>query len=156
MNTFIDATVFLAMHSADESIRIAAKNFFVEHFDKPLSMTLEDVGKCDDVIWQYGREEQDLYYPFMDRLHTVMNIQRVPYTLEAIEWMRADDQLSVQQRLLLSMAAQKKANVVTADSHFAQYGGRSVELLAAATTEKQFSKELERCYQESLALQLKT
>lgn len=79
MKELIDATTFLGMHSKDERVRIACKNYFVSRLNAKVGMSLEQVGKCDNVIWQYSREQQDAYYPFMDNLHTVMDIERIPY-----------------------------------------------------------------------------
>ena len=73
---FIDASLFMGMHSQDEATRIACKNFFVERLHSSVMMSLEHVGRCDDMVWQYGREVQDAYYPFMDNLHTDMRIVR--------------------------------------------------------------------------------
>src|SRR5262249_30575214 len=42
-------------------------------------MSFEQIGICDAVIWREPREVQDLYYPFMDRLHTDMQIVREGY-----------------------------------------------------------------------------
>ncbi|SAI73097.1 Uncharacterised protein [Bordetella ansorpii] len=47
-------------------------------------MTYEQIGICDAVIWGQDRHTQDLYYPFMDRLHTDMAIQRGGYTYSEI------------------------------------------------------------------------
>lgn len=42
-------------------------------------MNHEQIGICDAVIWKASREIQDMYYPFMDRLHTDMAIDRAGY-----------------------------------------------------------------------------
>lgn len=77
---FIDATVFLGMHSSDETTRRACKGFFVQRLNDRVCMSLEHVGMCDDVIWAQPRTVQDAYYPFMDVLHTDMKIDRRGYT----------------------------------------------------------------------------
>ena len=62
MKEYIDASVFLGMHSPNEAIRIACKNFFVRRLNRSIVMSLEQVGKCDDVIWSsYTDEEQATY-----------------------------------------------------------------------------------------------
>jgi len=84
MKEYIDASVFLGMHSKDERTRVACKNYFVQRPNEEIGMSLEQVGKCDDVIWQFPRERQDAYYPFMDNLHTIMRIDRISYDREDI------------------------------------------------------------------------
>ena len=79
MKEFIDASVFLGMHHKDERIRVACKNYFVSRLNSNVGISLEQVGKCDDVIWQFPRKQQDMYYPFMDNLHTIMAIERTSY-----------------------------------------------------------------------------
>lgn len=76
---FIDATTFLGMNAEHETLRCISVNFFSSRYKTQVFMGLEQVGLCDDVIWQYSRREQDLYYPFMDCLHTQMDIQRIAY-----------------------------------------------------------------------------
>jgi hypothetical protein len=67
---FVDASVFLGMHHRDESVRNHSLWFFRHQYAAAVKMNYEQVGICDAVIWQESREVQDLYYPFMDRLHT--------------------------------------------------------------------------------------
>ena len=95
MKEFIDSTIFMGMHSVDEKIRIACKNFFIDHLKKTIFMSLESVGKCDDIVWHFDRETQDIYYPFMDRLHTVMDIQRIPYDKSDLDNRKSGDDLSL-------------------------------------------------------------
>lgn len=154
MNTYIDSSVFLGMHSADDSIRTAAKNFLIDRFGSTLFMTLEDVGECDDVIWQYGREEQDRYYPFMDRLHTLMDIERVSYTVQAIERVQLYKNISTQQNLLLSMVSSSSAQLYTIDTKLLALDIDSVFSVPSATHEKQFPPELEKYYTESLVIRI--
>jgi len=100
---FIDASLFLGMHSADNALRYACRAFFIEHFDGELFMSLEQVGLCDDVIWRHPRAAQDAYYPFMDLLQSQMRIRRVPYAEDDIRESRAPrfDGAPVLDRLLL-------------------------------------------------------
>ena len=85
MKEFIDATIFLGMHSMDEKIRIACKNFFAGRIKNIIWMPLEEVGRCDDVIWRFPRKAQDAYYPFMDNLHSIMKIKRIEYDEEDVK-----------------------------------------------------------------------
>src|SRR3989344_6700820 len=122
MKEFVDASVFLGMHSKDERIRVACKNFFVGRLNDQIGMSLEQVGKCDDVIWQYSREQQDTYYPFMDHLHTVMNIQRVSYTEKDIQEAVANPQLqdlAISDRLTIGMALARKAKLYSVNPRLA-------------------------------------
>jgi hypothetical protein len=52
---FFDASVFLGMHSADDGVRKACKRFFALRFRGVALTSLDQVGKCDDVIWRYPR-----------------------------------------------------------------------------------------------------
>lgn len=72
----VDATVFLGMHHRDDELRRRSLGLFCSFFTRKVRMNYEQVGICDAVIWQQSREVQDLYYPFMDRLHTDMKILR--------------------------------------------------------------------------------
>lgn len=84
---FIDATVFLGMHHRDEITRNSCLSFFQSHFTSDrVRMNYEQIGICDAVIWQQSRQSQDIYYPFMDLLHSEMKIHRVGYTFDEIKW----------------------------------------------------------------------
>ena len=76
---FVDATVFLGMHHQDRLIRRRSLGFFRSCFARKVRMNFEQIGICDAVIWRQRREVQDLYYPFMDRLHSDMQIVREGY-----------------------------------------------------------------------------
>ena len=75
----VDASVFLGMHHRDEQIRQRSLRFFRDHFQDRVWMSFEQIGLCDSIIWRQSREVQDLYYPFMDRLHSDMRIERGGY-----------------------------------------------------------------------------
>lgn len=81
----VDATVFLGMHHRDDELRRRSLGLFCSFFTRKVRMNYEQVGICDAVIWQQSREVQDLYYPFMDRLHTDMKILREGYDRAALE-----------------------------------------------------------------------
>lgn len=151
MKTYIDATVFMGLHSSDSDIRRACKQFFIDHFDQTIYMNLEQIGLCDDVVWDFDRETQDKYYPFMDRLHTMMHIERIPYAEEDIA--RAKDmkenELSLMQRLLVAQAVDGMlyscgrmhvGNPITDGVHISEEGA--------------FPAGLESYYQTSLQLQV--
>lgn len=156
MKTFIDSTVFLGMHASAESVRVAAKNFFVERFSDTLYMTLEDVGMCDDVVWGFGHEDQDKYYPFMDRLHSVMRINRVPYSAEAIAALEQARGLTTKENLLLSMVNTSGGELYTLNNRLLVLGHSYIHAVGGEREELSFSEELEARYRASLQLSLDT
>ncbi|MCX2185253.1 hypothetical protein KV205_32790 [Streptomyces sp. SKN60] len=159
---FIDADLFLGMNSADDDVRIACKAFFVERLGGRVTMSLEQVGRCDDVIWGYSRELQDLYYPFMDHLHTVMDISREGYEPADAQLALAEDsglpaRLPFTDRLLLAQVIHRKGLLHTAGPRLGAFGGLPVRTVAArpaGAPEPSFPEPLERLYRTSLALRL--
>ncbi|ALO12257.1 hypothetical protein AQF52_6664 [Streptomyces venezuelae] len=158
---FIDAALFLGMHSADDTVRVAAKAFFVRHLDGRVVMSLEQVGRCDDVIWGYSRELQDLYYPFMDHLHTVMDISREGYDRADVHLALSDTdtprQLPFIDRMLLGQVINRKGLLHTVGPRSAAFDGlpvRTVTDWPVGQPEPTFPEPLERLYRESLALRL--
>jgi|SRR3989338_313944 len=154
MREYIDASIFLGMHSKDEKIRVACKNFFVKRLNDQIGMSLEQVGKCDDVVWQYSREQQDTYYPFMDNLHTTLDIQRVPYTEKDIQEAITNPQLQdldISDRLTVGMALARKAQLYSVNPHLV---GKDFVSVPQAEEELIFPEELERLYQQSLKVQI--
>lgn len=106
---FIDASVFLGMHHKDETIRRRSLAFFHGHYRARARMNFEQVGICDAIIWHQPRAVQDLYYPFMDLLHSDMQILREGYTFadlqralddRALRHLRPEQALLVAQVLL--------------------------------------------------------
>ncbi|GAA2966189.1 DUF6190 family protein [Actinokineospora diospyrosa] len=152
---FVDATLFMGMHSADERIRRACKGFFVDRLATGVVMSLEQVGRCDDIVWSYPREVQDAYYPFMDNLHTDMAVARVGYTAEDLA--RALEAITLAHlplavRLTLGQAIGRGGTLFTVDTRYpvsaAVRGPEPVEV------EPRFPDGLERLYRESLALRV--
>ena len=116
MKEFIDASVFLGMHSKDEEVKVSCKNYFVQRLNEEIGMSLEQVGKCDDVIWQLPREQQDAYYPFMDNLHTVMRIDRISYDHEDISAATFNQHLhglDISDRLTMGMVVARRGILYT-------------------------------------------
>ncbi|MFA7286798.1 MAG: DUF6190 family protein [Patescibacteria group bacterium] len=157
-NIYVDSGVFLAMHSIDEKIRVTCKNFFVANFSKQLFMLLEDVGQCDAVIWKEERELQDAYYPFMDNLHTLMKIERVPYNkgaLENIDELRIiDSSFSISDLLTLSHVKASGAVLYTLGVSRLKIDSICKALPEQEASELSFEQQLERLYQESLKLRV--
>ncbi|MBM3911059.1 MAG: hypothetical protein FJ356_05365 [Thaumarchaeota archaeon] len=150
MKEFIDATIFMGMHSSDEKVRIACKNFFIERMKKTVFMSLENVGKCDDVVWQFDRETQDVYYPFMDRLHTVMDIQRIPYDEKTLQTRKTVSELNPFQQLTLTQSQNGK--LFTFDKALLNLKISNAVSPETPDEEKEFPDDLEKFYQESLKL----
>lgn len=155
---FADAALFLGMNSADEKLRRACKAFFAGRLQGRVVMSLEQVGRCDDVVWGHARELQDAYYPFMDHLHTVMHIERVGYEDADVD--RAADsgvprQLPARERLLLGMVLNRGGVLHTASPRLLHHEGlptRAPEPVAGP--EPSFPEPLEGLYRQSLALRL--
>ncbi|MBM7168632.1 hypothetical protein JQK87_09450 [Streptomyces sp. G44] len=116
-DVYVDASLFMGMHSADPAVRDACAAFFAAHLHRPVVMTYEEVGRCDDLVWSHSRHEQDVYYPFMDVLHSLMPIRRRAYT--AADWAalarlpsQADD-LAPRERMLLASVLAAEGELVT-------------------------------------------
>lgn len=180
MKEFIDASVFLGMHNKEERVRIACKNYFVSRLNDKVGMSLEHVGKCDDVIWQYSRDEQDAYYPFMDNLHTVMDIERIPYNEKDIQEAQFNKRLhglDLSDRLTAGMALARGAVLYSVNPQLVNFRPQQPVLrfnLESQRTsippawfeisdfirspeigkEQTFPDELERLYQQSLAVRI--
>ncbi|MCG6969500.1 MAG: DUF6190 family protein [Gammaproteobacteria bacterium] len=155
---FIDASAFLGMHSGDEELRRASVNLFVKNFNSKVYMSLEQVGYCDDIIWRFPRKSQDQYYPFMDRLHTEMDIHRIPYTYEDIFLSFHNQELSSLATPLALVAAQVLNNDAVLYSH-------NKELLAlsalngrigrfSGANELGFNKSLDSHYKKSQVIKV--
>jgi hypothetical protein len=158
---YIDAALFLGMHSVDDRLRIDCKAFVADRVRRRLTISLEQVGRCDDVVWRYGREVQDAYYPFMDILHTVMDIERPAYEEEDVRRgldLPADAPLPVHERLLLGMVLNRHGSLTTASPRLLADGVDPVLPVrappAVAGDEPSFPDELERLYRNSLALRV--
>ncbi|MFE9423863.1 DUF6190 family protein [Kitasatospora sp. NPDC006697] len=151
---FVDAALFLGMNSADERIRIACKSYFAARLTGRVTMSLEQVGRCDDLVWRFPREVQDAYYPFMDVLHTDMEIDRVPYDAEDLRLgLAGPSALPMHERLLLAMVRNRRGRLRTVSPRL--LGGTEEQVAAPpAGPELAFPEPLESLYQQSLALRL--
>jgi len=131
---FIDASLFMGMHSIDEKMRNQSLSVMSEQFSKCIHMNLEQVGMCDEYVWRYSREIQDDYYPFMDILHSEMDINRIGYCSADIARLNKDRRLSetslsVQSALLIAQTINNNAILYTHDKnilslvYFSEYLG---------------------------------
>lgn len=150
----VDATVFLGMHSTDERIRRSCKTFFAQRVHDEVWMSLEQVGWCDDVVWQYPRTAQDAYYPFMDTLHTDMAICRFGYDERGVDAALATPGLAdlpMRERLLIGMVLRHDAVLYTANPRLCSR--RELPVVAVPVAEEQlFPDRLEEFYRVSLVL----
>lgn len=88
-------------------------------------MPLEEVGICDDLVWKMPRDIQDMYYPFMDNLHSMLDMSRLPY--------EAGNNLK---------------------EEFAKRHGGEWAQVSESTQELCFPDEIEQLYQTSLVLRV--
>lgn len=152
---FVDATVFLGMNAVDEAHRRACASFFAERVDGRVAMSLDQIGRCDDVVWSYPRAEQDAYYPFMDVLQTDVRVDR-------LDW--SEDELAVARdvprpvgpaaRLLLAMVAARGGTLVTLDPRLLALTDAPVAAPPARRGRVPFPAELELLYHRSLVLRV--
>lgn len=153
---FLDASLFMGMHCADEATRVACKGFFVERLHGSVTMSLEHVGHCDDMVWQHGREVQDVYYPFMDNLHTDMKIARRGYQEEDLRLALSSPQLEglpMFDRLLLAMVMNQQGTLYSVRPRLV--GRPSLPVHAPpGGPERLFPQKLEHLYKSSLALRI--
>lgn len=164
MQEFIDATLFLGTHSTNEALRVACKNYFVERYEQSLGMSDDQAGKCDRIIWQYSRELQDIYYPYMDRLRTDMDIRGLEYEAEDVTVALSDqrfDQLRVSQKLTLGMVLARAGKLYTVDAELHKLNLTLPQEQQLAIFSPQMGDEktfpnrlLEECYQKSLSLSI--
>ena len=115
---FIDASFFLGMHDGNERHRLKSLAYFSRHLSGQPRMNYEQIGICDAVIWTQRREVQDLYYPFMDRLHTDMAIQRSGYTYHEIDTALSDPHLRAltpEHALLAAQVLRSQGSLATHD-----------------------------------------
>jgi hypothetical protein len=153
---FIDSSLFLGMHSAVEATRRACKGFFVERLQGSVTMSLEHVGRCDDVVWRHGRQVQDAYYPFMDNLHTDMRIVRRGYQEEDLRLALSSarlEGLQLYDRLLLAMVINQGGTLYSVSQRLVERTDLPVRP-PPSSPEEAFPGELERLYQTSLRLRV--
>ncbi|MCU0533353.1 MAG: DUF6190 family protein [Hydrococcus sp. Prado102] len=161
---FVDASIFLGMQSVDEAVRVACKNYFVDRFSQSIGMSDDQAGKCDRIIWKYSRELQDLYYPFMDRLRTDMDLQSLEYEAEDVAVALGDPRLeglSMGRKLTLGMAIARSGKLYTIDEKLHQLNStlsqsEQLPIVHPENGSEKFFRDriLEECYERSLALKI--
>lgn len=114
----IDATVFMGMHHSDPQLRAKSLGFFSSFYQRQVLMSFGQIGICDAIIWKKSRQLQDVYYPFMDVLHTEMDIQRQGYCNEVLRraCLESDwSHLSVEKKLLAAQVVEHRQPLFTHD-----------------------------------------
>ncbi|ARZ66273.1 DUF6190 family protein [Streptomyces sp. HU2014] len=156
---FLDASLFMGMHSTDPSLRAAATAFFAAHLERPVVMTYEEVGRCDDYVWRFPREVQDAYYPFMDVLHSLMPIRRRAYdadVLAALPGLPSQaEELRPRDRLLLASVVAAGGELVTLNPRLTALTGLGlpVRTPGPAADRGIFPADLDKLYEQSLVLE---
>lgn len=157
VDRYVDASLFMGMHAQDEAIRVACKNFFVDRFaGEGVAMSLEQVGRCDALVWRYQREQQDAYYPFMDVLHTDMTIERIGYAERDVKTALTNPvlaDLELDARLTVGMVLAAGGELVTVDRRLSHRHDLPVRTPSAGP-ERSFPAHLEELYQRSLVLRV--
>ncbi|WP_245614077.1 DUF6190 family protein [Actinokineospora inagensis] len=151
---FVDATLFMGMHSTDERVRRSCKAFFVCRLATGVTMSLEQVGLCDDIVWSHPREVQDGYYPFMDNLHTDMAVNRVGYTVDDVSRALLLTDLPLTERLTVSQAIGRGGTLFSVDQRYPTGAGLPVRGPDPVGAEPEFPAGLEALYQASLVLRV--
>jgi hypothetical protein len=152
----VDATVFLGMHHRDDLIRQRSLGFFRSYFDGQVRMNYEQVGICDAVIWQQSREIQDLYYPFMDRLHSDMKIVREGYSKRELELVVSHPELGglrPEQALLAAQVLAREGVLATHDPGLRRLACVQSQLwdFESAAPHAAFPPEMQALYETSRA-----
>ncbi|VFR23826.1 hypothetical protein ANDA3_1226 [plant metagenome] len=153
---FLDASFFLGMHDSDESHRQQSLAYFTRHLSSQPRMNYEQIGICDAVIWQQDRKTQDRYYPFMDRLHSDMAIQRHGYAYDEIRLALQHPELQTlapEQALLAGQVLHHQGWLATHDATLAALPCLQGRLWRAQTPlpASRFPEPLQALYEASRA-----
>lgn len=159
---FIDASLFMGMHSSDKKTRNLSISIMSKKFPKCIYMNLEQVGMCDEYVWHYSRNIQDDYYPFMDVLHSEMDINRIGYCRNDIARFNQDkrlsrNNLSLQSALLVAQTINNDAVLYTHDKNILslEYFREYLGFFPSEQYDKQnikFSPKLDLLYDKSRSL----
>lgn len=152
---FIDAGVFLGMHHRDVEVRAHCLAFFhrQQACDR-VRMNYEQIGVCDAIIWRQSRRVQDAYYPFMDRLHSDMPLQRGGYTFEEMRLALAQPELQdlrPEQALLAGQVLRSEGLLFTRDPALRRLGCLRAHLMEpeAPAHNAGFAAPLQALYEAS-------
>lgn len=153
---FVDASVFLGMHHQDPLLRRHSLGFFRGHYRHQVWMNFEQVGICDAVIWRQPREVQDVYYPFMDRLHSDMQIVREGYQMRELDLALGHPELQSlrpEQALLAAQVMSRQEVLATHDPALHRLPCLRSHLwdFASAHPDAAFPADLQALYETSCA-----
>ncbi|MCF4997214.1 hypothetical protein GIW70_06490 [Pseudomonas syringae] len=150
----IDATVFMGMHHGDPDLRARSLGFFNNFYQRQVLMSFDQIGICDAIIWKKSRHLQDAYYPFMDVLHSEMDIQRQGYSdqvlkraSQASDWQH----LSVEKRLLIAQVIEHKQPFFTHDEQLLELDALKpfLQPFPRSTSGPAFPENLQRLFEQS-------
>ncbi len=153
----IDATVFMGMHHQNADIRAKSLGFFTRRYDSQVRMSFSQVGVCDAIIWKKPRALQDVYYPFMDVLHSDMKILRAGYSDAALTRAASSPELAglpAEKRLQAAQVLEADCLFYTHDRDYQNCAALKPHLAAfdAASAANVFPEGLQRLYDASLDL----
>lgn len=155
----IDATVFMGMHHSDPQVRAKSLGFFSAFYSRQVSMSFGQIGICDAIIWKKSRHLQDVYYPFMDVLHTDMNIQRQGYCNKVLKLACLEPDwahLSVEKKLLAAHVLEYQRPLFTHDDSLRELSLLKPFLKAfpASVSSPVFPEKLQGLYEQSLEMSI--
>lgn len=150
----IDATVFMGMHHVNPGIREKSLGFFNAFYSGQVQMSFGQIGICDAIIWKKSRQLQDVYYPFMDVLHTDMNIQRQGYCSKVLKraCLQTDwAHLSVEKKLLAAQVVEHQQPLFTHDSALRELDALKpyLQTFPSSVTGRVFPGTLQNLYEQS-------
>ncbi|WP_122220714.1 DUF6190 family protein [Pseudomonas syringae group genomosp. 3] len=150
----IDATVFMGLHHADPGVRDKSLGFFSRFYESSVQMNFAQIGMCDAIIWKKSRALQDVYYPFMDVLHTDMAIQRRGYSEQVLQRAANDTlfkDLSAEKKLLAAQVLEQELPFYTHDLELLrlQVLQPFLQPFKSAGSQHAFPEALQRLYTES-------
>lgn len=155
----IDATVFMGMHHSDPEVRSRSLGFFGAFYSRQVLMSFGQIGICDAIIWKKSRHLQDVYYPFMDVLHTDMDIQRQGYCNRVLkraclepDWAH----LSVEKRLLVAHVVEHRQPLFSHDEslHELTLLKPFLQTFPPSTSHSVFPEKLQRLYEQSMEMSI--
>ncbi|UVK96956.1 DUF6190 family protein [Pseudomonas sp. B21-048] len=150
----IDASVFMGMHHSDPDVRAKSLSFFSAFYSRQVLMSFGQIGICDAIIWKKSRHLQDVYYPFMDVLHTDMNIQRQGYCNKVLK--RACQEtdwahLSVEKKLLAAQVVEHQRPFFTHDDSLRELSALKpfLQSFPPSISSPAFPEKLQSLYEQS-------
>ncbi|RMR00645.1 DUF6190 family protein [Pseudomonas syringae group genomosp. 7] len=153
----IDATVFMGMHHADPDVPDKSLGVFSRFYESSVQMNFAQIGICDAIIWKKSRALQDVYYPFMDVLHTDMAIQREGCSEQVLQRAANDTLfkgLPAEKKLLAAQVMEQEIPFYTHDPELLrlQVLQPFLQPFEGLTRQRVFPEMLQRLYDQSRAM----